>query len=138
MLVLSHLTGVLDSLGLPQCISVERRDGATVDGIGNAVPGILTVFTVARAVIQPLSGRDLERLLDGDRSKEMILVHSKTNLRTAREASGQEADVILFDEPTPTPAGILSGRYTVTKAANWQLVAGFTNVIATKQESDLP
>lgn len=138
MVVLNHLNGVIQSLGIPGGIAVERRDDATTDARRNAVPGALTVFQSDPATVQPASGRDLLRLDDGDRSKEVILVHSKVTLRTARESSGQQADVILFTEPTPTPAGILQGRYTVATAADWQAVGDFTRVLAIKQESDVP
>lgn len=138
MFVLNHLQSVVTRLGIPGGIAVERRDGASIDGRGNPVRGTLTNFTADPAVIQPASGRDLLRLNEGDRSKETILVHTHAILRTAREASGQEADVVLFTEPTPTGAGILEGRYTVATAADWQQVAGFSRVLAIKQESDVP
>lgn len=138
MAVLSHLRPVINSLGLPQGVKVERRDGAGTDALRNPTRGVLTQMVFKPAVVQPASGRDLERLNSGDRSKGAIRVDVKEVFRTARESSGQEADVILFDEPTPTPAGILEGRYTVAKAADWQHVAGFTGVIAVKQESDVP
>lgn len=138
MPILNHLRGVVTSLGIPGGIKFERRDGATIDSRGNHVRGPVTEFQACPAVVQPASGRDLLRLPEGDRSKEVILIHAHATLRTARESSGQEADVAIFDEPTPTPAGTLVGRYTVATAADWQQVGGFTRALAIKQESDTP
>lgn len=132
------VTTAIDRLALPFGVTVERRDGATVDGRGNSVRGTLSTFVIQPVNIQPSSGRDLLRLLDGDRSKETIKVYAKTILRTAREASGQEADVLLFPEPTPTPAGTLFGRYTVMTAEDWQHAGAYTKALAVKQEGDSP
>jgi hypothetical protein len=131
---------VIDRLALPFGVSVERRDGSTVDATGDAVRGVVTNFVMPprSVVIHPASGRDLIRLLEGDRSKEAIRVYSKTVLRTAREASGQEADVLLFPQPTPTAGGILHGRYTIMVAQDWQHTGKYTKSIAVKQESDTP
>lgn len=136
MVVLAHLKGVISSLGIPGGIAVERRADATIDDRRNPVPGALSTFQADPAVIQPAPERELLRLPSGDRSKGVIMIHSQVVLRVARESSGQESDVVLFREPTPTPAGILQGRYTVAKAGDWQLVGGFTSVLAIKQESD--
>ena len=100
--------------------------------------GTVTNITLRPVNIQPSSGRDLLRLLDGDRSKETIKIYAKVPLRVARAASGQEADVLLFPEPTPTPGGLLQGRYTVKVAEDWQHTGGYTKAIAVKQEGDAP
>lgn len=138
MAILGHLRGVITSLGIPGGITIERRDGSSLDSRRNPVHGSLTTFQACPATVQPASGRDLLRLDDGDRSKEVILIHAHATLRTARESSGQEADVAVFREPTPTPAGMLEGRYTIATAADWQPVGGFTRCLAIKQESDTP
>ena len=132
------ISTAIDRLALPFGVTVERRGGATVDGRGNAVHGPVTIIILRPVNIQPSSGRDLLRLVDGDRSKETIKIYAKVVLRTARAGSGQEADVLLFPEPTPTPAGTLFGRYTVKTAEDWQHAGAYTKAIAVKQEGDSP
>lgn len=132
------VASVINLFRVPGGITVSRRGGATADADGNPVRGPADEFIVDPAAVQPLTGRDLLRLPDGDRALEHILVHAKTTLRTARAASGQEADEILWREPTPTAAGTLCGTYVVTQAADWQVQGGFTRAICTKKEGDAP
>ncbi len=132
------LAGVTNLLGIPGGITVERTDNAGWTTDGDAAPGDVQTFNVCPVIVQPASGRDISRLPVGDQSLETIIIHAREVLRTAREASQQAADRVLFKEPTPTPAGLLEGRYTVVKAADWQEIGGFTRLICQKQEADTP
>lgn len=137
MTVLPGLNGVIRSFGARMpALEVERRDGATYDQRGIYQEGTKTVLKIKPAVVQPATERQLLRLPEGDRSKETITIHTIEQLRTARAGSGQEADIVLFREPTPVSGGILKGRYVVVLAGDWQLVAGFTSSMAQKIEGD--
>lgn len=61
---------------------------------GRVVQGVASVPFSTAGSIQPLSGRDLQRLPEGDRATEQFWYFTSTRLQTADAASGQVADVV--------------------------------------------
>ena len=131
MPVLDSLAHTVASLGIPGGVRIERRDGQ-LDAFGNPQSGVLRRFTFRMnpAIVQIATGRDLERLLGGDRDKETLMVHTRKRLRTALGGTNEEADTVIY-----CPGGEGEDRrYTVTMAADWAILAGFFAVLAVKQE----
>ena len=130
MPVLDGLAGVVDSLGVPGGIVILRRTGATRDVDGNPAVGRHTRMRVCPAILQAATGRDLLRLPEGDRTSETKIIHTKERLRTAEEATENEADVLLHREPGETD----DSRYTIVKSSDWNVVAGFYRFLAMREE----
>lgn len=81
---------------LSQVSATRTRDGGEGEWVdGHWVPGgsITATITIAE---QPVSGNDLERLPEGERTEEMRTVYTKADLRTASEPNQTEADILTF------------------------------------------
>lgn len=79
-----------------------------------------STFTIA-GVIAPASGRQIERLPEGQRDKETIAIYTPTELRTA-SAGGAPADRITW-----------GGRvYEVLSVKPWSEAGGFVEALAIK------
>jgi len=84
-LFLPHTTNkVIANLRWNQTFTIFKTT-RTPDEFGRAV--VAEITTTANGVIQPTSGEDIDRLLDGDRSKQAITVWTKEPLSTG---TGQE------------------------------------------------
>lgn len=83
-------------MGIPGPVrkfSVERGSaGAYVNGA--FVPGATTTLVVLGSV-QPLNGRELENLPEGQRVKESIKIYTATELKTVDEVNQIKADVVI-------------------------------------------
>jgi hypothetical protein len=73
--------------------TVSRAGTSSYDSDGKYVPGALTTLTI-QAINQPLSGRELQRLPEGLRTKETRQFYTTTELRAASVADGTVADII--------------------------------------------
>ena len=92
------LSGVLDSLG-SGTYTVTRR---TVVGTGYDASGVKAEPTTATfsvsGLLHPAAGRDLQRLPEGQRTREVRAMLTPTLLRTA--GGGFEPDLIAADGDT--------------------------------------
>ena len=86
--------------------TVTRSNPGTYGTDGRLSLGSTSTFTIT-ASVQPLNGRDLLRLPDGERTTERLKVYTPTQLFT--QGAGQAPDVI-------TVAGI---NYQVETAEVW-------------------
>jgi hypothetical protein len=111
------LRGVIGSLNAAT-YSVQRRASGSYDEHGRYASGALTMLSIV-ADVQPMIGRDLEQLPEGERGNEAKLVITTTELRTrmpgADDASeyggaGSEPDRVLID----------GEWYVVTKVETWR------------------
>jgi hypothetical protein len=130
MPILGGLGGVINSLGLPSAIVIERTT-SDVDSDGYATVSAPTLIPVAKALVWPLRGRELLRLAEGDRSKEAIGIILPIFVRTAREGSNERADIAIY-----TPSGEGSAkRYVVKVAENWLAQVGSFRCDCVREES---
>jgi hypothetical protein len=110
-------------------IAIERRTNASFDTDGNAVRGTIEIRNISPAVVHIATGRDLLRLPEGDRTSEVLLIFTQQRLRTARVASGQEADVVLYQsQPDET------SRYVIRTSEDWIRQSGHYRSLAVKRE----
>lgn len=72
-------------------------DGAFVDG--TYVPGDTTESTIEMSV-QPLSGKDLLNLPEGQRNRRLMKGYTAEELIVGEEATGQKADRIEYNDTT--------------------------------------
>jgi hypothetical protein len=110
--------------------TVSRREvGSWTDGLYS--PGDLSTLTVV-ASVQPLTGKQLQRLPEGLRAKELKAFITQTLLRTVSESEGTPADVV------EVPG---EGFYQIEKVEDWSQ-AGFYSCIGSliheNAEGDLP
>ena len=132
MAILDSLADVITSFALPGGAQVERRMSTGRDEFGEDEPTVVTTLSLDPVVIQPLEGRDLLKVPEGDRDRERILIHSCERLRTAQGGSDKAADVVLYD---PTGEGEIF-RYIVETAEPWVRQAGMWRCRARKEEGD--
>lgn len=74
------------------------------------------------AMIQPASGRDLQRLTEGLRSSQVIVIWTKTELLTVDEDAQQLPDQITY----------LGKLFQVERCEPWAETGGFFEVLARK------
>ncbi len=61
---------------------------------GRVVPGAAQTPFATSGSMQPLSGRDLQRLPEGDRATEQLWYYTKATLLTSDVATGRVADLV--------------------------------------------
>lgn len=94
----SRLKGTIARLGHPTPVKLIRSAPGSYDK-GRYVPGATTELEIV-ASVQPAGGRDLQRLPEGQRTRETIAVWSPNEIRTANDAAGAAADRIEWQGRT--------------------------------------
>lgn len=117
MIDLSGLLGIFGTGAL----TVTRRGAATLSA-GFWTPGTTSTITLTDAVVHPLTGRQLEALPEGLRTREPLAVFSATALRTAAEPAGVGADTFTWGGVT----------YEVQTVENWAANGNFYRHVAVK------
>ncbi len=87
---------------------VRRTATGSYDNTGVYQDGVQTVITVF-ASVQPLTGDDIERIPEGDRTKDMWKVYAADELRIHDEKTGAKADKIT----------IMGDEYVVQDVRKW-------------------
>jgi hypothetical protein len=102
-------------------VTITRPGAPTLDA-GRVVEGRSTVVTT-QASVQPVSGRELLRLPEGLRTRELVAVYSPVELRTANATSGALADQVAYGGAT----------YEVQLVEDWSRLGGYWRGIAAKR-----
>lgn len=92
--------------------TVTRQTTARTFVKGREVPPATTQFEV-QATIQPITGREVLKLPEGERSENQIKIYSATKLNVATEA-GIAGDVITYD----------SDDFEIVAVENWNKFNG--------------
>lgn len=121
---LTDLSGTVARLSGGTTLTVTRRAAPTTDGRGRVVAGAASTFAIA-ASVQPVSGRDLLRLPEGLRTRELVAVFTSGALRTNDDATRAPPDTFAWQGAT----------YQVEKLEDWGPVGGYVKAIAAKVES---
>ncbi len=77
-------------------LTVTRYAAETIDGLGVGVPGASSTFTCRSSTQRP-SSHTLQKLLDGEGTKDAWNVDTTTQLRTRNERTGTPADTVSID-----------------------------------------
>lgn len=109
----ADLSDVLALLGTGTYM-VTRPEAPTLVA-GRVVPATASAPFATTGSMQPLSGRDLQRLPEGDRATEQLWYFTTTRLQTAEVDTGQVADVVDVD----------GEAYEVQTVENWQASGNF-------------
>lgn len=106
-------------LGLQPVIRYRRAPGSYVDQ--RFVPGVETQETFY-ASVQPASAKDLQMLPEGERFQDVYNLITYTDLQTASQYTGTNADQI----------GYRGARYKVIKAPQWDSLTGHYQCLITR------
>lgn len=82
-----------------ETITRKRFADSAVNTEGEIVAGASST-TPIRASVQPITGKELETLPEGERSKEWFKVYTKDDVRTGTQhvgTVGRRADHLVFD-----------------------------------------
>lgn len=114
------LDPVVDIFETDTALVITRRGaGVYTNGLFVAAePSTLNI----QAAVQPATSKDLLSLEEGQRTKETKAIYSKTELRTADEGTGVQADIVTKD----------SEYYEVQFVRPWFEVAGFYKALAVR------
>ena len=82
-----------------QPVTLTRRAAGTRGSDGRFVPGAAAATTI-QASVQPTPGKDLDRLPEGERSRDSRTAFTTSTLATADQAAGTPADTITVDGAT--------------------------------------
>ncbi len=132
MVILNTLPDVIRAFQYPGGLNVRRLQSSGQNEFGEDAEPVFATFRLDPVVIQPLEGRDLLRVPEGDRDRERVLLHTCQLLRTARGGSDIDADVVLYD---PARQGT-PFEYVVETAEPWVVQAGMWRCRALRKETD--
>jgi len=77
-------------------VTLRRTAAGSRGADGRFVPGAATDTTL-QASVQPMSGRDIERLPEGLRSRASLKLFAETELRLAEASGVYPCDRIVYD-----------------------------------------
>lgn len=118
------LTDVIDSLGTGEVV-VERAVRPIGFVNGNAVVDTPDPITID-ANVQPASPRDLMRLPENDRTREIVIVFTKEALEVSSPTTGKMGDVVRYADR----------RFEVIRREDWLVQSGHFRCWAAKIEGD--
>lgn len=90
---LPDLSGVIDSF-LTGTYTVTRQSASAYGSDGRLDAPTTSTLSVD-ACVQPVGGRDLQRLPEGLRTEELLAMYTATELKT--QGSGQDPDLVTID-----------------------------------------
>lgn len=105
--------------------AVTRRAAPSYDATtGLASAGSTSSLSIL-ASVQPLGGRDLLRLPEGERSRQWVAVFTATALRVADAPNGQMADLVSYR----------GEQHEVQSVEQWDESGNFFKAIAVKVQT---
>lgn len=113
------MSSVIANLGATNYTVTRRLSGGYTDGRRN--PPTETVLTVL-AMVQPLAGRELDRLPEGLQDKELRAVWTQDELKMTTADDEHEPDVITID----------GAPYQVQTVENWYQLGNYRRFIVAK------
>lgn len=116
---MSDMSSVIGSFSTGTYVVTRTTAASTYGTDGRLVPASTTTFSAAMCV-QPLTKRQLQRLPEGMRTKELRSVWSPVELKT--QGSGQDPDVIAID----------GFNWQVGEMADWNALGRYWEVFVEK------
>jgi hypothetical protein len=114
-----NLFGIIGSMPTVQATLKRRGAGGYVKGVYSG--GTVTTSTIP-VVFWPASAREIERLPEGLRTREVIGIAAKIRLMVAEDTTGTQADVLTVE-----------GRdYEIQKASAYISQAGYCHALAVR------
>ena len=117
------LSGIVDSLGIAGNVEFERATGSITWTNGDPIDPGYNVISM-RAIVQPATPRELMRLPEGDRTRETMLVHTKSQLVTTTVKDKKLADRMRYDSRT----------WEIVRCEDWSRQGNFWRSFAQKIE----
>jgi hypothetical protein len=114
-----NLGGVIQSFRLPGGLTATRYSpGSYVDGLW--VDGGTEQVAFDPVAVMPLTGKEVEVLPEGLRSKNAIQLLSTVQPKAADESAGSKGDAFTYDGQT----------FEVRVVENWSALAGYWRAVA--------
>ena len=114
-----NLASVIANLGATIYTVTRLESNGYTDGRRNApTASTLTIL----AMVQPLSGRELDRMPEGLQDKEVRAVWTTENLKVTVAGGDHEPDVITID----------GAPYQVQTVENWSALGNYRRYLAAK------
>jgi hypothetical protein len=101
------IAALIASFGRP--LTVTRYAAGAYDSNGAYQPGATSTINIIMSV-QPLNGRELILLPEGERTKQYVRGYTNTQLYTAQQAASKKADQTSIDGVT----------FEVQKVEKWE------------------
>lgn len=117
---LPRLGGSVRRLASSSALVVTRGSVGTTAN-GRYSPGPTSTLTIAGSV-QPLNGKDLLRLPEGMRTRDLLAVFTETELRVVDAGAGTPPDVLTIN----------GAAYEVEKVERWAELGGYWKAIVAK------
>ena len=89
------INGIMITGGLSQAEGSITQSGGFIDGVYQE--GATSTFDIVMSV-QPLNGKELEILAQGERTKRFVKGYTTTRLYTVKENDSKRADVVAYDD----------------------------------------
>lgn len=112
----SSLPALIEKMGKAHTV---KRPAETTYVNGRAVTGVVTTLEV-KAHFQPMTGRELQRLPEGERSKEMRVGWTAEPLRSSGEEG--QSDVVEIE----------GDDWEVSRVEDWSESGGFYRLYVTR------
>lgn len=112
-----NLSGVIESFASTYTVTRQSASAYGDDGVLDA-PTTSTV--TIRACVQPVTGRELQRLPEGLRTRELLSVWTATQLFT--QGAGQDPDLLDIDGDT----------WEVQTVERWDTLGAYWKVVVAK------
>lgn len=114
--MIDDFADVIAELG--ETFTARRGTAPTFDAAGRAIdPAPGATFSIV-ASVQPISGEELKRLPEGERSEDLRELYTTAELHTANPAAGTRADEVIIE----------GEAFEVERVHPWRM-AGFTKCI---------
>lgn len=120
--ILADLSDVVAEFAAPRTVT-RASSASSYDANGRPVAGGTTTITV-NASVQPTSGRDLQLLPEGERTKESLTFFATSELRTSDPETGTPADRVAYG----------SKNYEIQSVQDWSELAGYWRAVGMKVE----
>ncbi len=112
-------SGVITRFGTT--LTVQRYAAPTTDGHGRIIPAVPESLSIT-ASVQDVSGRELMRLPEGLRTRDLVTVYTTDDLRGADDAAGTPPDRFTLGTNT----------YEVQMVEDWTAIGDYVKAIAAK------
>ena len=89
------INGIMITGGLSQAEGSITQSGGFIEGVYQE--GATSTFDIVMSV-QPLNGKELEILAQGERTKRFVKGYTTTRLYTVKENDSKRADVVAYDD----------------------------------------
>ena len=120
------LANVINDFQIPGGLDVERRTLGARDDLGESTTPSVQLLLISPAVVHPLVGAELEKLVEGDRDRDHIRIFCRQKLHTARAGTSEGADIVRYDangEGNKSSYRVITAENHSRNSLHWRCIA---------------